>query len=322
MNRRLPFVALAALCLGAALPAAAQTTKLKWAHGYETTEAFHRMALSVTEEVKKRTNGRYEIAVFPSSSLGKESDANLGVQTGTVDITTTGAAFASRVFPRIGIAYYPYTFRDQDHLMKYATSDVFRELTEGYRAKTGIQVISVTYYGTRHSSSNKPFSTCDEMKGLKMRVPDSPAYMALPRGCGANPTPIAFAELYLALQNRTVDAQENPLPTIEAKRFYEVQKNIILTGHIIDSVITIVGPHVWNKLSEEDRKIFLEAAQRGAETATGEIKKRELVEDFKKRGLNVISVDQAAFRERILKAVDLTTMGFERRDWERIQALR
>ena len=97
MNRRIPLTALvlaATLLLG---PAQAQTTKLKWAHGYETSEAFHRMAVSVAEDIKKRTNGRYDIAVFPASSLGKESDANLGVQTGTVDITTTGAAFASRV---------------------------------------------------------------------------------------------------------------------------------------------------------------------------------------------------------------------------------
>src|SRR5205823_1296780 len=96
-----------------------------------------------------------------------------------------------------------------------------------------------------------------------MRVPDVPAYLALPKSCGANPTPIAFAEVYLALQNGTVDAQENPLTTIEAKKFYEVQKNIILTGHIVDSLATQVAPHVWTKLSDADKKIFTDVSQDG-----------------------------------------------------------
>ena len=194
-------------------------TKLKWAHVYETSEAYHTSSVWAAEEIKKRTAGRYDIQVFPASTLGKESDINQGLQLGTVDIIISGASFAARSFPRIGVAYYPYTFRDADHLLKYAKSDVFKELSEGYKAKTGIQTVAVTYYGARHSTSNKAFKNCDEMKGLKMRVPDVPAYMALPRACGANPTPIAFAEVYLALQNGTVDAQENPLPTIEAKKF-------------------------------------------------------------------------------------------------------
>ena len=94
------------------------------------------------------------------------------------------------------------------------------------------------------------------MKGLKIRVPDAPLYTMFPRAVGANPTPIAFAEVYLALQNRTVDAQENPLPTIDAKKFYEVQKYIKLTAHITDALLTIVGGPTWAKLSDADKKIF------------------------------------------------------------------
>src|SRR5205823_10483464 len=144
-----------------------------------------------------------------------------------------------------------------------------------YRNKTGIQITAMTYYGVRQSTSNKDFNGCAGMKGIKMRVPDVPAYMALPRACGANPTPIAFAEVYLALQNGTVDAQENPLPTIEAKKFYEVQKNIIMTGHIIDSLVTQVGPHVWSKLSDGDKKIFTDVMQEAAKSATNDIRRRE-----------------------------------------------
>ncbi|WP_341908166.1 sialic acid TRAP transporter substrate-binding protein SiaP [Polaromonas sp. YR568] len=299
-------------------------TKLKWAHVYEVSEPYHKWSVWAGEEIKKRTSGRYDIQVFPASTLGKESDINQGLQLGTVDIIISGASFAARSFPRIGVGYYPYTFRDSDHLLKYAKSDVFKELADGYKQKTGIQTVAVTYYGARHSTSNKAFKNCDEMKGLKMRVPDVPAYMALPRACGANPTPIAFAEVYLALQNGTVDAQENPLPTIEAKKFFEVQKNIILTGHILDSLVTQVGPHVWNKLSDADKKTFTDVMQEAAANATADIKKREgeLVDEFKKKGINMITVNRDEFRERIVKAVDMASMGYDKKDWDRIQAIK
>jgi len=328
MTKRLTLklIAACAVLAAAAAPfgAAQAQTKLKWAHAYETSEPYHKWSVWAGEEIKKRTSGRYEIQVFPASTLGKESDINQGLQLGTVDIIISGVSFAARSYPRIGVGYYPYTFRDADHLLKYAKSDVFKELADGYKQKTGIQTVAVTYYGARHSTSNKPFKSCDEMKGLKMRVPDVPAYMALPRACGANPTPIAFAEVYLALQNGTVDAQENPLPTIEAKKFYEVQKNIILTGHIIDSLVTQVGPHVWNKLSDADKKIFTDVMQEAAANATNDIKKREaeLVEEFKKKGINLITVNKDEFRDRIVKAVDMSSMGYDKKDWDRIQAIK
>jgi tripartite ATP-independent transporter DctP family solute receptor len=314
---------LAAVALAAMGPAMAQT-KLKWAHVYETSEPYHTSSVWAAQEIKKRTNGRYDVEVFPASSLGKESDINQGLQIGTVDMIISGASFAARSFPRIGVGYYPYTFRDADHLLAYAKSDVFKEMAEGYKAKTGVQMTAVTYYGARHATSNKLFKNCDEMKGIKIRVPDVPAYMALPRACGANPTPIAFAEVYLALQNGTVDAQENPLPTIEAKKFYEVQKNIILTGHIVDSLVTQVAPHVWSKLNDADKKIFTDVMQEAALRATNDIRKREaeLVDEFKKKGINVVSVNRDEFRDRVVKAVDMSTMGYEKKDWDRIQAIK
>jgi tripartite ATP-independent transporter DctP family solute receptor len=328
MTRRLTIKAIACCAILAgglgSLGLAQAQTKLKWAHVYETSEPYHKWSVWAADEIKKRSSGRYDIQVFPASTLGKESDINQGLQLGTVDIIISGASFAARSFPRIGVAYYPYTFRDPEHLLKYANSDVFKELTDGYKQKTGIQTVAVTYYGARHSTSNKAFKNCDEMKGLKMRVPDVPAYMALPRGCGANPTPIAFAEVYLALQNGTVDAQENPLPTIEAKKFYEVQKNIILTGHILDSLVTQVGPHVWTKLSDADKKIFTDVMQEAAAKATADIQKREgeLVDEFKKKGINMITVNKDEFRDRIVKAVDMASMGYDKKDWDRIQAIK
>jgi len=299
-------------------------TKLKWAHVYETSEPYHKWSVWAGEEFKKRTNGKFEIQVFPASSLGKESDINQGLQLGTVDIILTGASFASNSYPRLAVSYYPFTFRDADHVIKYGKSDVFKELTEGYKKATGNTVTALTYYGARHATSNKLFTNCDQMKGLKMRVPDSPAYTALPRACGANPTPIAFAEVYLALQNGTVDAQENPLPTIEAKKFYEVQKNIILTGHIADALLTVVGPSTMAKMTPAEQKLFADISQEAAEKATNDIRKREgeLVEEFKKKGNNVVTVDRNDFQQRVLKAITFESMKLDKKDWDRIIAIK
>jgi tripartite ATP-independent transporter DctP family solute receptor len=328
MSKRFTLKVMAACALLATAAApfgmAHAQTKLKWAHVYETSEPYHKWSVWAGEEFKKRTNGKYEIQVFPASSLGKESDINQGLQLGTVDIILTGASFASNSFPRLAVSYYPFTFRDADHVIKYGKSDVFKELTEGYKKTTGNTVTALTYYGARHATSNKLFKNCDEMKGIKMRVPDSPAYTALPRACGANPTPIAFAEVYLALQNGTVDAQENPLPTIEAKKFYEVQKHIILTGHISDALLTVVSPTAMAKMSPAEQKLFADISLEAAEKATADIRKREgeLVEEFKKRGNNVVTVDRNDFQQRVLKAITFESMKLDKKDWDRIIAIK
>ena len=314
---------LAAAALAVTGSAFAQT-KLKWAHVYETSEPYHTQSVWAAEEIKKRTNGRYDIQVFPASSLGKETDINQGMTLGTVDMIISGPSFAARSYPRIGIAYYPFIFRDADHLLAYSKSDVFKEMIDGYRAKTGIQITAYTYYGARHTTAQKPFTDCAGMKGLKIRVPDVPAYMATSKACGANPTPIAFAEVYLALQNGTVEAQENPLTTIEAKKFYEVQKAIMLTGHIVDGLTTQVAPHVWNKLTDAEKKIFTDVTREAAARATDQIKKREaeLVDEFKKKGLQVVQVNRKSFVDAVLKTSSLESMGFDKKDYDRIVAIK
>lgn len=313
---------LAASALLAGGLAQAQATKLKWAHVYETSEPYHTESVWAAEEIKKRSNGKFDIQVFPASSLGKETDINQGMQLGTVDMIISGPSFAARTYPRLGIAYYPFIFRDGDHLLAYSKSDVFQEMVNEFRQKTGIQITAYTYYGARHTTAQKPFKDCAGMKGLKIRVPDVPAYTATPKSCGANPTPIAFAEVYLALQNGTVEAQENPLTTIEAKKFYEVQKAIMLTGHIVDGLTTQIAPHVWNKLSDAEKKMFTDVTREAAARASAAIKKREgeLVDDFKKRGLQIVSVDRESFRKAVLEKAPLTSMGFTQSDYDRIQA--
>jgi len=313
---------LAAVALAA--PLALAQTKLKWAHVYETSEPYHTESVWAAAEIKKRSNGKFDIQVFPASSLGKETDINQGMLLGTVDMIISGPSFAARSYPRLGIAYYPFIFRDGDHLLAYSKSDVFKEMIDGFRAKTGIQITAYTYYGARHTSSKTAFTDCAGMKGLKIRVPDVPAYRATPEACGANPTPIAFAEVYLALQNGTVDAQENPLTTIEAKKFYEVQKHIMLTGHIVDGLTTQIAPHVWNTLSDAEKKMFTEVTLEAAARATAQIKKREaeLVDEFKKKGLGIHEVNRQSFVDAVLKNKPVEALGFDRKDYDRIVGIR
>lgn len=306
-----------------ALPAIAQT-KLKFAHVYETSEAFHTESVWAAGEFAKRTNNKYQIEVFPASQLGKETDINQGLSLGSVDMIISGASFAARSFPPIGVGYYPFTFKSPEHLLAFAKSDVFKELAKGYEEKTGHVITATTYYGTRHTTSNKPIKNCADMKGLKIRVPDVPAYLAYPRACGANTTPIAFAEVYLALQNGTVEAQENPLTTIEAKKFFEVQKHIVLTGHIVDALNTIVAKATWAKFTDEEKKIWTEVSQEAAARATAKIKadEQKLVQLFKDKGLSVTEINRDEFLDAVNKSTTFEQFGYRKADWDKIQAVK
>ncbi|RUU29021.1 sialic acid TRAP transporter substrate-binding protein SiaP [Mesorhizobium sp. M6A.T.Ce.TU.016.01.1.1] len=314
--------ALAAIAMP--LASASAQTALKWAHVYETSEPFHTQSVWAAEEIKKRTQGRYTVDVYPASQLGKEADINQGLTLGTVDIIISGSSFAAREYPPIGVTYFPYIFRDADHLLKYTKSDVYKALTKGYEEKSGHHITATTYYGTRQTTSNRPIAKCADMQGLKMRVPDVPAYLAMPRACGANTAPIAFAEVYLALQNGTVEAQENPLTTIEAKKFYEVQKHIVLTGHIVDHLNTIVSQSRWASLSDEDKQIFTEVMQEAAARATAKIvaREKELVQVFKDRGITVTDIDRADFEKNVLEKVTFEEFGYNKADWEAIRSIK
>ena len=323
MKRSMQLLALA-IGLAAVFGAGAQI-KLKFAHVYETSEPYHTAALWAAGEIAKRTGNRYQVEVFPASSLGKETDINQGLTLGTVDIIYTGQLFAGRTYGPLAIGGAPYMFRDFNHWKAYSASALFAELAEGYRQKSGgNKVLAITYYGERHVTSNKPINTPADMKGLKIRVPDAPLYTMFPRAVGANPTPIAFAEVYLALQNGTVDAQENPLPTIDAKKFYEVQKFIVLTGHITDALITIVGGSTWSKLSDADKKIFDDVLKQAAARATGaiiEIEKK-LGAEFEKRGKTVVKIDRTPFREAVLKLHNGPDATWDKATYDKLQAIK
>jgi tripartite ATP-independent transporter DctP family solute receptor len=318
------FIMAALAFLAAPGPALAQQ-KLKFAHVYEVSEPYHTQAVWAAGEIAKRTGNRYTMDVFAASQLGNETQINQALSLGTVDLIHTGQAFAARTYPPLSIGGAPYMFRDFDHWKKFSQSPVLTELMEGYFKKSGNKPIATFYYGVRHTTANKAINKPEDMKGLKLRVPDAPLYIMYPKIAGANATPIAFAEVYLALQNKTVDAQENPLPTILAKKFYEVQTHINLTGHITEMLLTIVGGHVWNKLSDADKKTFEAVFKEAAEKSNAEIVKSEqqLVSDFAtKYNKTVVKSDREAFKKVFTPFLVGGDVPWDKALYDKVQAIR
>ena len=327
---RLALRALACVAAVAGLAFTAATaqaqTKLKWAHVYETGEPYHTQALWAADEIKKRTGGKVEIKVFPASQLGNENQINEGLCLGTVDIIYTGVAFAGSIHKPIAITNAPFILRDFEHWKLYRDSKLFRDIAKGYEDKTRHKVVTLTYYGQRHVTANKEIKKPEDMKGMKLRVPPAPLFLMFTKSVGANATPIAFAEVYLALQQGTVDGQENPLPTIMAKKFYEVQSHIMLTGHITESLLSIVGSHVWAKLSADEKKAFEEVLSQAAAKASDEIRASEqkLADEFRKLCKTVVEVDREAFRKAALPLhTDASAgAGWSQAEYDGLQALK
>ncbi len=298
--RKFAVLAVASCFAWAGTTAAFAQVSLKWAHVYEVESAYHEAAVWAADEIARLTDGRVEIKVFPASTLGKEVEINEGLAIGSVDIIYTGPSFVERYYGPIAISDYPFIMRGWDHWLSYRSSDLFEELSQGYNDATGNQVLGLVYYGQRHVTSNKPILKPEDMEGLKIRVPNSPLMLMFPNAVGANPTPMAFSEVYLALQQGVVDAQENPLPTIQFKRFYEVQSNINLTGHILNSLLVIASNDAIERVGD-DEAILREVLEAASMRVSNEIyqSEQDLVAWFREQGITVNEVDRKPFQDAV-----------------------
>jgi len=297
---------------------------LRFAHVYEMKTPYHEAALMAAEELEEKTAGRYTMKVFPASSLGKEEAISEAISLGTIDIIYIDCGFASRSFGPIGISEYPFTMRGYKHWKAYTESDLFAELTEGYKEATGgATVAAVTYYGARQVTANKPILTPEDMKGLKIRVPNAASYALFPQALGASPTPMAFSGVYRALQQNVVDAQENPLLTIQSEKLYEVQSDINLTAHITNSLITVVSGSALEKMDAADRKILIDALKSSARWASDQIVQAEtdLVAWFRNKGIAVNEVDRAPFAAAVKPYLLAEDMRWPPEIFERLQAI-
>ena len=268
--------AAASLAAGLVVASGASATEFKLGHVYEATHPIHTAAVAAGESFAACTGGTHSIAVFPASQLGKETALNEQIQFGGVDMILTGQIFASAAYPALAIGAAPYIFRDRDHALAYRDSDVFKDLWAGWSEATGQKMMGAAYFGAfQVGSQGAPVNGPDDMAGLKIRVPDSPFYKAFPDAVGANPTPVAFAEVYLALQQGVVTATVNPVPVIHAKKFYEVLDYVAMTNHLVEYVLWVSGGHVWSSLSDDEKACLQTAVDEFGAASTAEVAAQE-----------------------------------------------
>jgi tripartite ATP-independent transporter DctP family solute receptor len=281
--------------------AAAKTqTTLTFAHIFENGQPIFTAAEIIARDFEKATKGRYKIKVIPSGALGNMKSNLEGLSLGSLDITVAGVSYLADAYQPITLGAAPYAFKSWEHLNNYFKSDLFKKFKDDYTKITGIQIAGSFSSGFRNVTANKPVRTPADMKGLKIRVPDAPLFLAMPKAVNANPTPVNFGEVYLALQQGAVDAQENPLTTIYSMKFHEVQKYICLTQHMMEPAHILISPTTWKKLPAKERKVLIGITEKaGYDISKASMQQeQELLHTFKKAGNIIISdVDREAFRK-------------------------
>ena len=305
--------------------ARAQSLVLRWGDGQAANHPSPMSAVRAAAAVKEKTGGRIDLQSFPAGQLGGSRDMVEAVASGALTMVTEGGALLGQFLPQISIIEAPYIWKDSTHLIRALSSPLMDELNKVLVEKRGMRIIAVTYYGKRHITSGaKEIRSVADMRGFKLRVPEVDTFKAMAEAWGAKPTPLNFNELYLALSQGAVDGQENPLPTIQSGKLNEVQKYLVLTGHIITPRLVIVNEAQWQKIAEGDRVIVQGAVREVSAWQDGEILKAEstLVDTFRKGGMTVIEPDVEGFRKPVLASVPaLFEAKWGKGLWDRIQTL-
>ena len=275
--------------------------------GYATTATSHYGVGSTAfcEDIEKGTQGRYKCQQFPSSALGGEREMIEAVQLGTLDLVNTSTGPVGNFVPEVKIVDIPFLFRDYNHARRVLDGPIGQDILNKFPAK-GLVALSWTENGFRHMTNNKqPIVKPADAAGLKMRTMENKVHMEGYRAFGIQPTPMAFPEVFGALQQGTVDGQENPIPVILASKFSQVQKHLSLTGHVYSPALLITSPRLMNKLSEADKKVFYEAAKKATVAQRKKVNEDEDngIAQLEKEGMQVVrKVDGQAFRDSLRDA--------------------
>lgn len=292
------FAVTAALLLGTSSAAAQTAIKI----GYANTKESHLgVGASVfCEEVQARTAGRYACQHFPSSAVGGEREMTEGLQIGTIDAANLTTGPIGNFVPEVRVLDLPFLFRDYDHARKTLDGVIGQELLAKFQSK-GLIALAWTENGFRHvTNSKRSIVKPADAAGLKLRTMENKVHMEGFRAMGAQPTPMAFPELFGALQQGTVDGQENPIPVILASKFSQVQKHLSLTGHVYSPAVLMVSPRFWGKVAETDKPAFTEAARKAAAAQRKKVNDDESsgVALLEQSGMTIVrSVDGQAFRD-------------------------
>jgi TRAP-type transport system periplasmic protein len=276
------------------------TREFRWYHPEPYGHPWTDVGQMIADEVWRQSDGRYKITLFPAGSLGSQADAIDQLRVGSLDFLTSGPTILNPFDEQVMVFGVPYLFRDKDHayaVMEEIGDDIFN--THILDA-SGVRTIALWWFGTRTLTINadEPIMTPADLDGMKVRAMTIPVYTDAVNSLGASATPVEFTELYMALQTGVVQGQENPVPTIYAQKFYEVQDQIVLTNHTVHMGSVHVSEQVWNTIPEEDRELILDVFDEFRPLIDERIaaQSEDLLEEMRAAGVTIVEPDTEAFR--------------------------
>ena len=322
--RRLVLVAGLALASGVAGSAAAQTT-LRINIALAQSSHYGVAVDTFAREVERRTGGRYKVQTFYSAALGAERESVEAVQLGTLDLTLTSTGPLPNFVPEIAILDIPFLFRDYAHARAVLDGPIGQELLAKFPAQ-GMVGLAWGENGFRHMTNSKhPVVTPDDLRGLKMRTMENPVHIQAYRAFGIIPTPMAFTEVFTALQQGTVDGEENPVSVITSAKLDQVQKYMTLTGHVYSPALILMSKAKWDALSPADKQAFEAAAQEAVRVNRARIDddERNGVAELRAHGMQVIEdVDKTKFQAVLAPTFQEFAKRFGQENIDRIRNYR
>jgi TRAP-type transport system periplasmic protein len=274
------------------------------------------------KEVERRTAGRFKIQTFYSGSLGGERESIEAVQLGTQELTLTSTGPVPNFVPAARILDIPFLFRDKAHARAVLDGPIGQDMLKEFESK-GFKALAWAENGVRHmTNSKRAVNAPDDLKGLKMRTMENPVHVAAYKGFGIITTPMAFPEVFTALQQGTVDGQENPLSVIMAAKFDQVQKHLSLTGHVYSPAIFLMNKGSFDKMSAADQQAFMEAAKEATKVNRARVDEDDAkgVAELRSKGMQVVeNVDKAKFQTALTPVYAQFETQFGKANIERIR---
>jgi tripartite ATP-independent transporter DctP family solute receptor len=293
------FLAVVALIFAPA--AMAKNIVIKVGHGHTATHSYQLGLERSAQAIKEATNGRITLKFYPSAQLGNERQMQESLTTGTLEMTITG--LANLYDPAFALFDFPFLYDNRTQIKHVMYSDLMKDMGQGL-IKKGLRIIGLMEVGFRDVTSNKPINTPADLKGFKIRTPESPAQIECFKAMGAMPTPMSFSELYGALQQGVVDGQENPLENIFNGKLYEVQKYVNVTKHIYNFAYVFISEKFWKTLTPEDQKLIASEVKKGCLWQIDYLKEKEAdyADQLRAKGMTFVEVDRNLFREAAMGA--------------------
>ena len=303
LNRRTLLGAAAALG-ASALPALAQTKTVLRISTPAVPDDWHAKMWTVfKEQLEKTAPGEFDVQINLNATLFKQGTEPAAMARGNLELSSISAFDIAKLVPEFSIFTAGYVVRDPEQQQKIFNGPIGAELFKLVSEKMDITPLATAYLGTRQINLReaKPVKTPADLKGVKLRMPGSKEWLFLGEALGATATPLAFGEVYMGLKTGTIDGQDNPLPSVRAAKFYEVTKQIVLTSHLVDGIFIAIASKSFNALTAAQKQKVTAAAQAAAAYNNENRLKEEsqLVEFFKKEGLQVNTPDVEAFRKSV-----------------------